>query len=149
MFLIFPWCSVSESTGWGFRGRRMAAAGRDGGPGTTGNIEWCGKLQKNGSTVLWRTEVTIIGHDIGGIVIPAKMARLAKARRWSKRWRTCLSSPDLTATQISDGSKIQVRWRHVLQRYPTEFLSRLSNAAYVVDTLKRISYEIHLDYACT
>jgi hypothetical protein len=23
----------------------------DVGPGTTGNIEWCGKLQKNGSTV--------------------------------------------------------------------------------------------------
>jgi hypothetical protein len=28
---------------------------------------------------------SVIGHDIGGIVIPAKMARLAKARRWSKR----------------------------------------------------------------
>ena len=41
--------------------------------------------------------------------ISAKMARLAKARRWNKRWQTCLSSPDLTATKISDGSKIQVR----------------------------------------
>jgi hypothetical protein len=56
------------------------------------------------------------------------MARLAKARRWSKRWQTCLSSPDLTATQINDGSKIQVRRRHVLRRYHTDFLSRISNA---------------------
>jgi hypothetical protein len=51
----------------------------------------------------------VIGHGIGGIVIPAKMARLAKARRWSKRWQTCLSSPDLTAIQICDGARIQVR----------------------------------------
>ncbi len=28
---------------------------------------------------------SVIGHGIGGIVIPAKMARLAKARRWSKQ----------------------------------------------------------------
>jgi hypothetical protein len=28
---------------------------------------------------------SVIGHGIGGIVIPAKMARLAKARHWSKR----------------------------------------------------------------
>jgi hypothetical protein len=71
---------------------------------------------------------TVIGHGIGGIVIPAKMAHLTKARRWSKQWRTCLSSPDLTATQISDGSKIQVRRHHVLRRYHTNFLSRISNA---------------------
>ena len=52
---------------------------------------------------------SVIGHG-----------RLAKARRWSKRWRTCLSSPDLTATQISDGAKIQVRRRHVLRKDPTK-----------------------------
>ena len=69
----------------------------------------------------------VIDYGIGGIVIPAKMARLAKARRWSKQWRTCLSSPDLTATQISDGTKIQVRRRHVLRRYHTDFLSRISD----------------------
>jgi len=40
--------------------------------------------------------VAVIGHGIGGKYIPI-MARLAKARRWSKRWQTCLSSPDLTA----------------------------------------------------
>ncbi len=28
---------------------------------------------------------SVIGHGIGGILIPAKMAHLAKARRWSKR----------------------------------------------------------------
>ncbi len=63
---------------------------------------------------------SVIGHGIGGIVIPAKMACLAKARRWSKQWRTCLSSPDLTATQISDGAKIQVRQRQVLRKDPTK-----------------------------
>ena len=57
MFLILPRHSVSASTGWGCRGRRTAAVGGDvgdGGPGTTGNIEWCGKLQKNGSTASGR-----------------------------------------------------------------------------------------------
>jgi hypothetical protein len=29
---------------------------------------------------------------------------------------------------VRDGSEVQVRRRHVLQRYPTEFLSRISNA---------------------
>ncbi len=38
----------------------------------------------------------VIGHGIGGKYIPI-MARLAKARRWSKRRQTCLPSPDLTA----------------------------------------------------
>ena len=40
---------------------------------------------------------SVIGHDIGGKYIPI-MARLTKVRRWSKQLRTCLSSPDLTAT---------------------------------------------------
>ena len=62
---------------------------------------------------------SVIGHGIGGKYIPI-MARLAKARRWSKRWHTCLSSPDLAATQINDGAKIQVRWRHVLRIDPTK-----------------------------
>ena len=61
---------------------------------------------------------SVIDHGIFGKDIPT-MARLAEARRWSKQWRTCLSSPDLTATQISDGAKIQVRWRHVLHKDPT------------------------------
>ena len=60
--------------------------------------------------------------------IPAKMARLAKARCWSKRRQTCLSSPDLTAIQINDGTKIQVRRRHILRRYHTDFLSRIYDA---------------------
>jgi len=54
--LILPRHSVSASTGWGCRGRRTAAVGRDGGdggPGTTCNIERCGKLQKS-SMVLWQ-----------------------------------------------------------------------------------------------
>jgi len=38
----------------------------------------------------------VIGHGIGGKYIPI-MARLAEARRWSKRRQTCLSSPDITA----------------------------------------------------
>ena len=33
---------------------------------------------------------SVIGHGIGGKYIPI-MARLAKARCWSKRWQTCLS----------------------------------------------------------
>ena len=61
---------------------------------------------------------SVIGHGIVGKDIPI-MARLAEARRWSKRWQTRLTSPDLTATQISDGSKIQVRRRHVLHKDPT------------------------------
>ena len=60
----------------------------------------------------------VIGHGIVGKDIPI-MARLAEARRWSKRWQTCLTSPDLTATQINDGSKIQVRLHHVLRKDPT------------------------------
>jgi hypothetical protein len=48
------------------------------------------------------------------------MVRLAKARHWSMQWQTCLSSPDLAATQISDGAKIQVRRRHVLRIDPTK-----------------------------
>ena len=63
---------------------------------------------------------SVIGHGIVGKDIPI-MARLAKARRWSKRWQTCLSSPNLAATQISDGAKIQVHWRHVLRIDPTKF----------------------------
>ena len=39
----------------------------------------------------------VIGHGIGEKYIPI-MAHLAKARRWSKRCQTCLSSPDLTDT---------------------------------------------------
>jgi len=47
MFMILPQRSVSAYTGWGCRGRRTAAVGGDdgdGGPGTTGNIEWCGQI---------------------------------------------------------------------------------------------------------
>ena len=62
---------------------------------------------------------SVIGHGIVGKDIPI-MARLAGARRRSKRWQTRLTSPDLTATQISEGSKIQVRRRHVLQKDPTK-----------------------------
>jgi hypothetical protein len=65
------------------------------------------------------THDSVIGHGIVGKDIPI-MARLAKARRWSKLWRSCLSSPDLMATQISDGAKIQVRRRHVLRKDPTK-----------------------------
>ena len=47
---------------------------------------------------------SVIGHGIGGINFPDIMARLAKMQdRWSKRWQACLSSPDLEASQISDG----------------------------------------------
>ncbi len=60
---------------------------------------------------------SVIGHGIVRKDIPI-MACLVKARRWSKRWRTCLSSPDLTATQSSDAAKIQVRRRHVLHKDP-------------------------------
>ena len=58
---------------------------------------------------------SVIGHGIVGKDIPI-MARLAKARCWSKRWQTRLTSPDLMTNQISDGTKIQVRRRHVLHK---------------------------------
>ena len=61
---------------------------------------------------------SVIGHGIVGKDIPI-MACLAKARRWSKRWQTRLTSPDLMTNQISDGTKIQVRRRHVLHKDPT------------------------------
>ena len=58
------------------------------------------------------------------------------------------------ATQSSDGTKIQVRQRHVLRKDPTksyvEYLTHFSNEylgrACVAGTLKRISYEIHVSY---
>ena len=58
---------------------------------------------------------------------------------------------ELTATQTSDGPKIQVRRCHVLRRYPTIFLRKISDAfnneylrrVCVAGTLKRISYEIY------
>ncbi len=62
---------------------------------------------------------SVIGHGIVGKDILI-MAHPAKARRWSNRWRTCLSSPNLMATQFSDGAKIQVRRRHVLRKDPTK-----------------------------
>ena len=61
---------------------------------------------------------SVIGHGIVGKDIPI-MARLAKARRWSKRWQARLTSPDLMTNQVSDGTKIQVRRRHVLHKDPT------------------------------
>jgi len=70
---------------------------------------------------------SVIGHCIGGKYIPI-MAPLAKARHWSKRWQTCLASPDLTALTTSDGSKIQVR-----------FTPRTMERSY--DILRRVSYE--------
>ncbi len=98
---------------------------------------------------------SVIGHGIGGKDIPI-MARLAKARRWSKRWQTCLSSPNLTANHnkwwLEDPSTLH----HVLRKDPTisyvEYLMNPSNEylgrARVAGTLKRISYKIHVSYVC-
>jgi hypothetical protein len=57
---------------------------------------------------------SVIGHGIGGKHIPTKMARLAKRpdAGVSDDGLVC-HHPDLTATQTSDGSKIQVRRCHV------------------------------------
>ena len=66
-------------------------------------------------------------------------------------------SSDITRSdghQISDGSKIQVRQRHVLHKDPTnsyvEDLMYFSNEylgrACVTGILKRISYEIQVSY---
>ena len=71
--------------------------------------------------------VSVIGHGIGGKYIPI-MARLAKARRWSKRWQTCLSSPDLTA--------IHNEW---CLEDPSTFTPRTTERSY--DILRRVSYE--------
>ncbi len=81
---------------------------------------------------------SVIGHGIGGINFPDIVARLAKMQdHWSKRWRACLSSPDLEASQISDGSKIQVRLRHVLQKDAT--ISYV-HSYHVRNTFLRINY---------
>jgi hypothetical protein len=56
------------------------------------------------------------------------MARLAKARRWSKRWQTCLSSPDLTATHNE--------W---WLEDPSTFTPRTTERSY--DILRSESYE--------
>ena len=55
-------------------------------------------------------------------------ARLAKARRWSKRWQTHLSSPDLTATHNE--------W---WLEDPSTFTPRTTERSY--DILRRESYE--------
>jgi hypothetical protein len=56
------------------------------------------------------------------------MARLAEARRWSKRRQTCLSSPDLTA--------IHNEW---WLEDPSTFTPRTMERSY--DILRRVSYE--------
>ena len=65
--------------------------------------------------------VPVIGHGIGGKDIPI-MVRLAKARCWSKRWRACLSSPDLAASQrvMAWRSKYVDATYYVLHKDPTK-----------------------------
>ena len=46
---------------------------------------------------------TVIGHGIGGIDIPAKMAQLAKCKITGVSNNGPSASPDLEASQISDG----------------------------------------------
>jgi len=70
---------------------------------------------------------SVIGHGIGGKYIPI-MACLAKARRWSKWWQTCLSSPDLTATHNE--------W---WLKDPSTFMPRTTERSY--DILRSVSYE--------
>jgi len=69
----------------------------------------------------------VIGHGTGGKYIPI-MARLAEARRWSKRRQTCLPSPDLTAIH-NEG------WLED----PSTFTQRTTGRSY--DILRRVSYE--------
>ncbi len=69
----------------------------------------------------------VIGHGIGGKYNPI-MARLAEARRWSKRRQTCLPSPDLTA--------IHNEW---WLEDPSTFTQRTTERSY--DILRRVSYE--------
>jgi hypothetical protein len=68
--------------------------------GSSGDLLFVRKgSQKYIPTLKWAVPQswgTVIGHGIDGKYIPI-MAHLAKARRWSKRRQTCLSSPDLTA----------------------------------------------------
>ncbi len=65
------------------------------------------------------------------------MARLAKARRWSKHDRLVRHHPISQPLITSDGSKIQVRLRHVLRKDPTisyvEYLTNLSNESWTRD----------------
>ncbi len=78
------------------------------------------------STEISTESIYVIGHGIGGKYIPI-MACLAKARRWSKQWQTCLSSPDLTATHNE--------W---WLEDPSTFTPRTTESSY--DILGRVSY---------
>jgi len=71
--------------------------------------------------------LSVIGHGIGRKHIPI-MVRLAKERRWSKQWQTCLSSPDLTA--------IHNEW---WLEDPSTFTPRTTERSY--DILRRVSYK--------
>ena len=98
---------------------------------------------------------SVIGHGIGGKYIPI-MARLAKARRWSKRWQTCLSSPDLTAIHnewwLEDPSTFTPRTTErsydILRRESLRISVMNLGRVRAAGILKRISYEIQVSYAC-
>ncbi len=55
---------------------------------------------------------SVIGHGIGGKVSQLKWCDSLKASRWSKRRRPVITQSHCHST--SDGSEIQVHWRHVL-----------------------------------
>jgi hypothetical protein len=59
---------------------------------------------------------SVIGHGIGEKISQLKWRDSLKASRWSKRRRSIVTRSHSHST--SDGSKIQVRQRHVLHRIP-------------------------------
>ena len=78
---------------------------------------------------------SVIGHGIGGTNFPDIMARLSKMHdRWVSDDRPVCHHPISQPFTTSDGSKIQVRLRHVLRKDPTisyvENLTNLSNESW-------------------
>ena len=62
---------------------------------------------------------SVIGHGIGGKDIPI-MARLAKGQMLEQAMTSLSVITQSRGLTMSDGSKIQVRLRHVLRKDPTK-----------------------------
>jgi len=134
MFLILPQHSVSASTGWGCRVRRTAAVGGDdgdGGPGATGNIE--GKLQKNGSIVLYGIVAEVTGPSYIDLQVCTYYVSFPPEFRpefLSPEFRTKLILPwnDLIPTCVPTESRNAAEFRRFQKMTPGRNRNRKRNA---------------------
>jgi hypothetical protein len=61
---------------------------------------------------------SVIGHGIGGILIPAKMARLAESQSLEQATPVSPRHPISQPIKLVMAGKIHLRRRHVLNRIP-------------------------------